>query len=174
MEETPTFICIDEEEFEVLKKAQTKLLSIQNINKKSLEEIDYQIDNEINYKLEKIEKRQIEQQKFVYDLNGEIRRTEIQLQSRLDEQNKKLKLLRQEYLEIFKNEKKEYMNLFFKYSEKLVNIIEDFKKIQTETDIVILSKKDSKKKERVLEIIKNLKIISESIKLIPHTKFFSR
>lgn len=171
MSKIPTFICIDEEEFEILKKSHKELVLSKNIHKNSLEEIDKNLEFDINYKLEKIEKRQIELQKFNYELNGEIRRAETQLLNRIDEQNKKIRFLREEYLELFKNEKEQYTNLFFNHSKKLLEEIDKFLKKDLISDLVIFKKQD-KKKERVLEILNNLKTLSKSIKLLPHSKFF--
>lgn len=175
MDETPTLICIDETEFENLKKDQMQLLSIKNINKSNLRDINTEIEEKIKYKIERVEKRQIEQEKYLYELNGEIRRNEIELQNKLKEQNKKLIMIRQEYLELFKKEKQEFLSIFMEQSNTIFKALESFKQINNQSvdkEISELYQQVSKKKDRVLLFINDLKIISKSLENIPHQKFF--
>lgn len=163
-----TLVCIDEDEFENFKKFQNNFNSL---NKNNIDDINKEIEKEINLKLEKVEKRQIEQQVYIYDLNGEIRKNEVQIQKKIKEQDEKLNFLRQEYLQIFKNEKQNYLDIFLNYSQKIINIIDNFEKNIQTTDLTINYSND-KKKDKVLSLIKDLQLFINSLVNLPHDRFY--
>lgn len=171
-----SFICIDEDEFQRLKSNENKLFSLENLNRQTINNINSEIDSELKDKLQRLEKRQAEQEIFAYQLNGEIKRSELELQKRVNEQSKALYSIRKEYLEIFEKEKKNYLSLFLEQSDILFKAIE---KAKTSNSMAISQDNINnyfdnidKKKERVNLFLQDLKIVSESIINLPHSKFF--
>lgn len=171
-----SFICVDEDEFQRLKTNDNKLFSLENLNREIINNINSEIDSELKYKLQRLEKRQAEQEKFAYQLNGEIKRSELELQKRLQEQSKALYSIRQEYMEVFEKEKKDYLSLFLEQSDILFKAIEKIKIVNSiavsQNSINTYFDNIDKKRERVSLFLQDLKILSESITKLPHSKFY--
>ncbi len=171
-----SLVCLDENEFERLKRNEIKYFKMLELNKNSLLEINNEVDSEITYKLNRIEKRQSEQEKYSYELNGEIKRSQLELQKNIDTQNKILFSIRQEYVNSLKNEKENYLKIFFEQSNAIFSQINKIN--QSSLPQIYIDKIDNlyeinqKKKEKIQAFISDIKIILESLDNLPHTKFF--
>ncbi len=169
-----SFVCIEEEEFERLKDNDILLINYQD---DKLAKINLKINEEINYKLNKIQKRQIEYERFVYGLNGDIKYLEIQNQNSIKSQNEKFRLLRNEYYKLIQEERNEYLNLFEKHEEEFSKLIETekynrIKSIEIIDDKVkFIISENIKKKDRVSIFVFELIRIFDQIDNIPHQIF---
>ncbi|MBC7473753.1 MAG: hypothetical protein H7263_05635, partial [Candidatus Sericytochromatia bacterium] len=171
------FICIEEEEFERLKNNDILLVYSQDYQDTQLSEINSKLNKEIDYKLNKIQKRQIEYERFVYDLNGDIKYLEIQNQNFIKSQNERFHLLRNEYYKLIQEERNEYLNLFEKHEKELSKLIEEEKYSRVKSIQIVDDKVSSviseniKKKDRVSIFVFELIKIFNQIDKIPHQVF---
>jgi len=118
MKEEYTFVCIEEEELNKLKKLTGNFST--NINSNSKE-----IDLIIN-KINRIEKKSLQQELFVYDLNGELKYFELELQRKYEEHLAKLEDFKFKCIELFKLQKEDYTSLINEQNKKIEYILTQF------------------------------------------------
>ncbi|MFN8670722.1 MAG: hypothetical protein U0457_01405 [Candidatus Sericytochromatia bacterium] len=124
-EEAESFVCILEEEFEKLQRAQNFLFDIQSASRERINLIRLQVEKELQYKIDKIERNYVQYQKFIGDLNGEIKLLELENQRRLHNQDKKFELMRAEYIEGIKGSIEHYTSLIETQNKKFNKIIKE-------------------------------------------------
>lgn len=172
-----TFVCVEEDELERLKYNESRLLELQGEMPQRLSNVRSQVEREMREKFSRIEKRQIEYQQFLFDLNGELKYFELETQRKLQEQNKRLDLMRNEYFSLMHHQRNEYLSIFQKQEEKFQNMIEDEKSerkiminnLQQQINSILFDKRN--KEERVKNFIFELeKIVRENEKL-PYERF---
>ncbi len=172
-----TFVCVEEDELERLKYNESRLLSLQSIIPEKLDNVRNQVDQDMQEKLRRIEKRQLEYQQYVYDLNGDLRYFEIENQRRFQEQNQKFHLLRSEYFELLRRQRDEYIDIFQEQDKKFTNLVEQEKNERKnlinglQGQINSILDDNIKKQERVKIFTEELAKLIDETEKIPHKRF---
>lgn len=152
-----SFVCILEEEFERLKRSQDFLLDIQSASRDRINLIRLEVEKELKYKLEKIERNYLEYQSFINDLNGDVKLLELENQ-RLQKNNaEKIDFVRNESLGLIKQAVEYYSSLLKKQTEDLTSLIEkekhslnsEIKNISNNLNYLVNSEKNKEEKVRV-------------------------
>ncbi|GIW23524.1 MAG: hypothetical protein KatS3mg068_2531 [Candidatus Sericytochromatia bacterium] len=161
MKEEYSFVCIEEEELEKLKKLAYEIKP------------NYQTDiyNKIIDKINRIEKKSLQQELFVYDLNGELKYFELELQRKYEEQLSKLDDFKSKCIELFKLQKEDYMKLIEEQNRK-INFILD--KINQGINTENIFDNFSKKKEAAKILCEDLKKIIYKLNNIPNKDLYSK
>lgn len=152
-----SFVCILEEEFERLKRSQDFLLDIQSASRERINLIRLEVEKELKYKLEKIERNYVEYQSFINDLNGDVKLLELENQ-RLQKNNaEKIDFVRNESLGLIKQSVEYYSSLLKKQTDSLTSLIEkekhslnsEIKNINNNLNYLVNSEKNKEEKVRV-------------------------
>jgi hypothetical protein len=163
MKEEYTFVCIEEEELNKLKKLAGNFST--NINSNSKE-----IDLIIN-KINSIEKKSLQQELFVYDLNGELKYFELELQRKYEEQLAKLEDFKFKCIELFKLQKEDYTSLINEQNKKIEYILN---KIKESFNIENIFNNTENKKDFAKNLCNDLSKIISKLEQIQNKKIYSK
>lgn len=172
-----SFVCILEEEFERLKRSQDFLLDIQSTSRDRVNIIRLEVERELKYKLEKIERNYLDYQMFINDLNGEVKHLEVENQRFQKNNDEKITFVRNEYFGLIKQSVEYYSSLLKKQNESLTSLIEkekykltsEIKDINTNLNYLVNSEKNKEEKVRVF--LSDLTKIFEDTEKINTSKF---
>lgn len=174
-----SFVCILEDEFERLKNSQDFLFEIQNASKERLNLIRLQVEKELKYKIDKIEIKYIEYQNFINELNGEVRLLEIENQRRLTNQDKKLDLVKNEYIDVIKKSVEHYSFLLEKQNDKLTSLIKqekdnlNFSINNIKENLEYLIDNEKNKKEKVNIFLADVSKIFEDTIKVSNSRYYN-
>lgn len=172
-----SFVCILEEEFERLKRSQDFLLDIQSASRDRINIIRLEVEKELKYKLEKIERNYVEYQMFINDLNGEVKHLEVENQRLQKNNDEKINFVRNEYFGLIKQSVEYYATLLKKQTSNLTSLIEkekyklnsEIKDISANLNYLVNSEKNKSEKVRVF--LSDLTKIFEDTEKINTSKF---
>lgn len=172
-----SFVCILEEEFERLKRSQDFLLDIQSASRDRVNIIRLEVERELKYKLEKIERNYLEYQMFINDLNGEVKHLEVENQRLQKSNDEKITFVRNEYFGLIKQSVEYYASLLKKQTSNLTSLIEkenhklnsEIKEINSNLNYLVNSEKNKSEKVRVF--LSDLTKIFEDTEKINTSKF---
>jgi len=155
-----SFVCIEEQELKRLKKIASEI-------KNNTQNTSY--DNLIE-KINRIEKKSVQQELFVYDLNGELKYFELELQRKYDEQLSKLDDFKLKCIELFRLQKEDYTRILDEQNKKIDFILN---KINEGIDLDnIFSSSSLKKKETAKTLCEDLRKIVLKLNDIPNKDFY--
>ncbi|MFN4152507.1 MAG: hypothetical protein ACK4IX_16320, partial [Candidatus Sericytochromatia bacterium] len=117
------YVILHDDEFQKLLKRVEFLDFVQSGSRDRLNLIRLEVEREFKDKLSRIEKRQVEYQRFVFDLTGDLRQLELETLRRIDVQNQKITTMKREFLQLLKYAREEYINIFIENQFIFNNLI---------------------------------------------------
>lgn len=159
MEEEYTFVCIEEQELNRLKKIAYNF-------KSNTQNDSY---NSVIDKISRIEKKALQQELFVYDLNGELKYFELELQRKYEEQLSKLDDFKLKCIELFKLQKDDYTRLIEEQNKKIDYILN---KIKDGFNIENIFNDTGNKKDFAKNLCDDLNKIISKLNEIPNKELY--
>lgn len=172
-EENEQYIYIQEEELEKLKYYEKQYFKIKNIESEKINQISHETELILKDKIERLQKRVVENQLYMYDLNGTIRYIEIENQRRLIEQSKKLDNLRDDLFNFIRKIPFNYFSELPLHLENFEKFIEKERKNISEikSNLNILLDEKQKKYDTIKKFSEELTVLITETSKIPHEKF---
>lgn len=167
------YVILHEDELQQLLKRVEFLDFIQSGSKERLNLIRLEVEKEYKDKLSKIERRQVEYQRFVFDLTGDLRQLELETLRRLDIQNQKITTMKKEFIQLLQLAREEYISIFNENQFIFNNLIQEEKEERQkaieflENKISIVFNENNQKKEKVKNFLTELYQVFEEVKKIP-------
>jgi hypothetical protein len=167
------YVILHDDEFQKLLKRVEFLDFVQSASRDRLNLIRLEVEKEFKDKLSRIEKRQVEYQRFVFDLTGDLRQLELETLRRIDVQNQKITTMKREFLQLLKYAREEYINIFSENQFIFNNLIQEEKEERQkavnvlENKISIIFNENNQKKEKVKNFLGELYKIFEEVQKIP-------
>jgi hypothetical protein len=171
-----TYVCIEEEELNRLKYNEARLHAMKAVPREKINHIRQDVENQLREKLERVDRRHLELQQYVYDLNGTMRYLEIENQRKFSQQNEKIDLIRQEYFTLLRMERDEYLSLFEQMEQKFTVLIEETIRDRQMMEVSQENKigsilKDQGRREKVKNFTAELAVLIRETVKIPHQQF---